>query len=111
MDSLGFVDLAFLKVDAQGADGEVLMGAWDTIRSCRPWIVFEWEDALSQAYNVALGDLIERLQEIDYVVRVLKRHNAKQVDYVALPAAEAAALAPLSDCRTELEPEKKGVSP
>ena len=43
LDSLGFVDLAFLKVDAQGADGEVLMGAWDTIRSCRPWIVFEWE--------------------------------------------------------------------
>jgi FkbM family methyltransferase len=89
LDDLALDDLAFLKIDVQGADGEVLMGARDTIRRCRSWIVFEWEDTLSRAFGVTLEQMQAQLRDLDYTFRVLKRHNEKQVDYLAVPAAEA----------------------
>jgi FkbM family methyltransferase len=89
LDDLALDDLAFLKIDVQGADGEVLVGARDTIRRCRSWIVFEWEDTLSRAFGVTLEQMQAQLRDLDYIFRVLKRHNEKQVDYLAVPAAEA----------------------
>jgi FkbM family methyltransferase len=89
LDELALDDLAFLKIDVQGADGEVLMGARDTIRRCRSWIVFEWEDTLSRAFGVTLEQMQAELRDLDYIFRVLKRHNEKQVDYLAVPAAAA----------------------
>jgi FkbM family methyltransferase len=35
-----------LKVDVDGFDGEVLVGATETIRRCRPAIIFEWHPKL-----------------------------------------------------------------
>lgn len=90
LDSLALNNLSFVKVDVQGADGEVLLGAAETMARCRPWVVFEWEEALSRGYGVRFEDLELQLKEQNYVLRVLKRHNEKQVDYLALPAeAEA----------------------
>jgi FkbM family methyltransferase len=89
LDDLALDDLTFLKIDVQGADGEVLMGARETIRRCRTWIVFEWEDTLSQAFGVTMEEMKAQLRDLSYTLCVLKRHNEKQVDYLAVPAAEA----------------------
>jgi FkbM family methyltransferase len=91
LDSFEIADLAFLKVDTQGADGEVLMGAMDTIGRCRPWVVFEWEKHLSAAFSISFAEVTARFAALDYDVRVLWRHNEKQIDYLAIPAGEAAA--------------------
>jgi FkbM family methyltransferase len=86
IDSYRFEEVAFLKIDVQGADGEVLMGALDTIRRCKPVIVFEWEEHLSRNFGVTFESLCRSLSDLGYVVRELKVHNEKQVDYVARPA-------------------------
>ena len=50
LDKLTLDGVAFLKIDAQGADGAVLLGAMDTIARCRPWVVFEWERMLAKTF-------------------------------------------------------------
>ena len=89
LDDLKLDTLSFLKIDVQGADGEVLMGALQTIERCHPWIVFEWEDALSAAFGVDFDVLKDRLVGMGYRLSVLKRHNSKQVDYLAVPGTDA----------------------
>ncbi len=93
LDTLALDGVAFIKVDAQGADGLVLLGAMQTIARCRPWVVFEWEEHLAQAFAVTFAEVEARLSGIGYQVRVLRRHNAKQVDYLALPEEEAGTVA------------------
>ena len=97
LDSLGMSDVGFIKIDVQGADGAVLVGAMQTIARCRPWLVFEWEEELSRAFGIPFLDVTTRLEQAGYLVRVLKRHNHKQVDYVAVPVEEVADLPPLPE--------------
>lgn len=85
LDSYALDDVVFLKIDAQGADGEILQGALDTIRRCRPVIVFEWEQLLSQKYGTTIKEVISLLREANYNVDLLKQTNEKQSDYIATP--------------------------
>jgi FkbM family methyltransferase len=87
LDSFDLENVAFIKIDVQGADGEVLMGARETIGRSRPVIVFEWEEHLSKRYATDLRAVFEMLGEARYDVKVLKIHNEKQIDYVAKPNA------------------------
>jgi len=85
LDSLQLDAVSFIKIDCQGADGEVLMGAMQTIERCRPVVVFEWEAHLAANFSVSLELIKDRLKGIGYSVGILKRHNEKQADYVAYP--------------------------
>lgn len=85
LDSFGLSNVSFIKVDAQGADGEVLLGAMDTIKRCLPVVVFEWEERLSRQFSVSFDDLCKEFEGLDYQVSPLKVHNEKQIDYVARP--------------------------
>jgi FkbM family methyltransferase len=85
LDSLELDDLSFLKIDVQGADGQVIKGAIKTIRRCRPVIVFEWEALLSLEFEVTLDAVRALLLDAGYTLDVLKVHNEKQTDYVARP--------------------------
>ena len=87
LDSYNLNDLAFLKIDAQGADGEVIVGASETIRRCRPVIVFEWEDELSKNFRVSKADVHRQLESDGYAIEILKEHNSKQRDFLAVPTA------------------------
>jgi FkbM family methyltransferase len=89
IDSYQFDEVSFIKIDVQGADGEVLMGALETIRRCQPVVVFEWEDLLSRNFNVTFDHVVGCLADIGYVVTPLKVHNEKQIDYVARPVKSA----------------------
>jgi FkbM family methyltransferase len=85
LDSYEFNNIAFIKINVQGADGEVLMGALQTIRRCQPVIVFEWEEMLSKNFNVTLDSIKNELGDLGYEISALKVHNQKQIDYVARP--------------------------
>lgn len=85
IDSLELGDLQFLKIDVQGADGEVLQGGMETIRRCRPVIVFEWEALLAREFSVTLDEVRAMLADAGYMLDVLKVHNEKQTDYLAQP--------------------------
>lgn len=85
LDSYALEDVAFLKIDTQGADGEIVRGALDTIRRCQPVVVFEWEEHLSRKYETSKEDVMRLFQEVDYNVDILKQTNEKQSDYIATP--------------------------
>lgn len=85
LDSFGLSNVSFMKVDVQGADGEVLLGAMDTIKRCRPVVVFEWEEHLSRHFSVSFDMLRKEFEGLDYELSPLKVHNEKQIDYVARP--------------------------
>jgi FkbM family methyltransferase len=89
LDSYNLDDLAFLKIDAQGADGEVIAGAAETIHRCRPVIVFEWEDELSKNFQTSLTDVHRLIEACGYRIELLKEHNSKQRDFLAIPSAVA----------------------
>lgn len=46
----------FLKIDAQGADLQVLLGADDLVRRCRPLILIEFEEALAKKHGDTAED-------------------------------------------------------
>jgi FkbM family methyltransferase len=85
IDSYDLDDLRLLKIDCQGADGEVILGAIETIRRCKPVVIFEWEDIMAQHHSVSLEEIQTLLEQAGYDVAVLYRHNEKQIDYVARP--------------------------
>jgi FkbM family methyltransferase len=85
LDSYELEDLVFLKIDTQGADGEIIRGAVETIRRCRPVVVFEWEELLSRKYETSLEDVMRLFREANYNVDLLKQTNEKQSDYIATP--------------------------
>ena len=85
LDSFALEDVGFLKIDCQGADGEVLLGAVDTIARCRPVVVFEWEEQLARSHSRTLVQTQQTLTELGYRLEILRDHNGKQVDYVAMP--------------------------
>ena len=85
LDSLELSNVSFIKIDVQGADGEVLMGAMDTIKRCRPVVVFEWEEYLSHHFSVSFDKLRKEFESLDYELSPLKVHNEKQIDFVARP--------------------------
>ncbi len=85
LDSHALNDVAFMKVDAQGADGEVIKGALETIRRSEPVIVFEWEALLSREFGVDFEEVRSALETAGYTISVLKKHNEKQTDYLARP--------------------------
>jgi FkbM family methyltransferase len=41
LDSFGYQDVSLLKVDAEGHEREVLLGARDLLRRCRPFLIVE----------------------------------------------------------------------
>jgi FkbM family methyltransferase len=89
LDAMTLDGVAFIKIDVQGGDGAVLMGAMETIARCRPWLVFEWEELLARDFGIGLDTVQNRLGAAGYHIRVLHRHNEKQVDYLAVPTEEA----------------------
>jgi FkbM family methyltransferase len=44
LDSFGFDDIGFIKIDVEGHEPEVLAGATETLRLCRPNLLIEAED-------------------------------------------------------------------
>ncbi|MQT13975.1 FkbM family methyltransferase [Segnochrobactrum spirostomi] len=85
VDSFSLSDVGIIKIDCQGSDAHVIFGAIETIRRCRPLVVFEWEENLSQAHGVTFQQAKDFLAAEDYDVFVLYRHNDKQIDYIAIP--------------------------
>jgi FkbM family methyltransferase len=86
LDSLELDDVGLIKIDAQGCDLRVLRGAAETIRRCRPALLFEYEREMAAAHGAALDDLLGFVEALDYDVRVLADVTpGRQTDYVATP--------------------------
>jgi FkbM family methyltransferase len=64
LDSLELPQLSAMKIDAEGAEYEVLRGARDTLRRCRPVLTLELEERHRQGATWAVPAFLDAL---DYV--------------------------------------------
>jgi FkbM family methyltransferase len=64
LDSLGLADLTAMKIDAEGAEYEVLRGARATLRRCRPVLTLELEERHREGSTWAVPAFLDAL---DYV--------------------------------------------
>lgn len=86
LDDMALARVDLIKVDTQGADLRVLLGAQDTIRRCRPVILFEWERDLSMQHGSSWDDYKAFFDRMDYTVSLLHDTSpGRQADYLAKP--------------------------
>jgi len=76
LDRLVTDHVDFVKIDAQGADIDVILGADGMVERDRPIIVFEYEEDLSRInYGRTLSDLEEFLRRHRYARREIFEQN------------------------------------
>jgi FkbM family methyltransferase len=86
LDDMSLENVCLIKVDTQGADLRVLQGAADTIRRCRPVILFEWERDLDLQHGTTLDAFFSFFAEMNYdVVMLHDTTPGRQGDYLAKP--------------------------
>ena len=85
LDAMNLEKVKFIKIDTQGSDLKVLLGAKETIRRCRPVIVFEYEHQLSEAHQSPRAEYENFFEEMGYELHLLRSHEDKQFDFCATP--------------------------
>lgn len=68
LDSLDFAHPRFIKLDTEGAEYKVLLGARRTIERCRPVVAFEFGQASYSAYDVNPDDVFDYFESLGYDV-------------------------------------------
>jgi FkbM family methyltransferase len=66
IDDYNFKNVDLLKVDTEGADGLVLIGATDTIKRCHPVVIVEWKPKFDKRYPLPPKYQITYLEELGY---------------------------------------------
>lgn len=91
LDDMEFKDVALLKIDVQGFEGNVLAGAVKTIEKHRPFIICEVEHPLLEKFGSSDKELIKQMEGLGYEVRQFDpgikyvSWNGECLDYVAIP--------------------------
>jgi FkbM family methyltransferase len=87
LDQFELDNVKFIKIDTQGSDFHVLQGAKNTIARNRPVITFEYEVELSKHHRASFEDFEIFFKELNYELSIIRNHENKQFDYLALPKA------------------------
>lgn len=69
LDTYKFKDVSIIKIDVQGVESEVLIGAKSTIKKHRPYIFIEIEQEQLEKYENSEEALIKQIEDLDYVVK------------------------------------------
>lgn len=70
LDSYGFADVDFLKIDCEGYELEVLKGAKDTLARCKPCVIVEQKArCLRDNYGISGAPAVDLLRELGAKVR------------------------------------------
>ena len=69
LDALEIPDLDFIKIDCEGYEKFVLMGAEETIKRCRPCIIVEQKPGHGQRFGLGERDAVAYLLSLGAVLR------------------------------------------
>ena len=64
--SLGRPDVSLIKIDVEGSELDVLAGASECMKVCRPYILVEWTELNLRSYNRDPIDILRFCQEVGY---------------------------------------------
>jgi FkbM family methyltransferase len=81
LDSLAIPKVDFMKIDTEGYEENVLRGAEQTIRRCRPTIIVEQKRDMSTRFGLKPLGAVEFLQSLGY--KVVEEISG---DYILVPA-------------------------
>jgi hypothetical protein len=105
LDSLALGTPCFIKLDTEGAEYKVLLGARDTIARSRPVVAFEFGEQSYSAYGVDPNDVFAYFDSLGYDVFSIHGERLQQAafaeashiqsywDYVACDRAKSDAVA------------------
>jgi len=105
LDDMALGEPRFIKLDTEGAEYKVLLGARETVARARPVIAFEFGLKSYGAYGVDPNDVFAYFESLDYVVFSIYGERLEQAafadasrvqaywDYVACPRAQSDAVA------------------
>ena len=91
LDYFDFKDVAFIKIDVQGYELNVIKGAEKTIQKHRPYLFVEFEDDLLQEAGTSEKELQEKIESFGYVVKRFQEGipyqttSGKCLDCVCIP--------------------------
>lgn len=80
--------LDFMKIDVEGAESEVLIGARKTIERCRPVMLIELNRPVMQRAGVSPDGLLTIIKSLGYSVQPSEPHHSldqPELDVLALP--------------------------
>jgi FkbM family methyltransferase len=83
LDSFMFQNVKLIKVDTQGSDLRILVGAEETIKRCKPIILFEYEENSSTKVNGSGDSAVDFSRFFDKIGYSAK--HLANVDHVAEP--------------------------
>ena len=105
LDNLDLGSPRFIKLDTEGAEYKVLLGARETVARARPVVAFEFGLKSYGAYGVDPNDVFTYFQSLDYDVHSIHGQRLAQAefaeasrvqaywDYVACHSSESARIA------------------
>jgi FkbM family methyltransferase len=86
LDDLALENVSLIKIDTQGSDFRVLVGAERTIAKSKPVVLFEWERDLAALHGATLEGFFEFFEKLGYDVEILHETSpGRQADYIAKP--------------------------
>jgi FkbM family methyltransferase len=68
LDEMGFDDVSFVKIDVEGAEIDVVKGARETIRACKPLILIEQAGNEAKYFGSPLNEASQFLEDIGMTV-------------------------------------------
>jgi len=86
LDDLALENISLIKIDTQGSDLRVLVGAERTIARSKPVVLFEWERDLAALHGATLEGFFGFFEKLNYDVEILHETSpGRQADYIARP--------------------------
>lgn len=83
LDSFGFQNVSFIKMDVQGYELELLKGASETIDSSRPILFFETDEPYLKTFGTSSEELLNHILGLNYIIIRLSAWPAW--DHIAFP--------------------------
>ena len=66
LDDLNFKDIDYIKIDAEGYEAEVVRGAFDTIKRCKPFVHCEIKDRILAKTDKKRHEIFDVFTELNY---------------------------------------------
>ena len=87
LDDLGLPQLNFIKLDVEGSEPDVIAGAIETIKRCRPVLFIEFNRGTLKRFGYTYDDITKQLLPMDYRPKFLKEKDSLDMD--AFPQLDA----------------------
>ena len=81
LDEYNFLDVNFIKIDVEGHEHEVIEGAKETIKKCKPTMVIEMEEKHNK---IPIEDQISSVEKLGYQCYVLIKEKIIKIDEIDL---------------------------